>query len=526
MRIARRMAVSLLATSLLLPLAAQQPAQDTNALRAKAFAAENDGRFGEAADAFVLLSKAEPARADWVVAAGRCLGRSGRFREALELLDAGRKQFPDVIDVPNMLARTLVLRLEREPGLPQPEVTLADAADLVLAVLERAPQDEDARLLLAQIRLMQGDSTAAQREAEDVQKRHPDKPGAHVLLGRLALDRFRGLLQQFEAEQPKGQAEADAIASIDRARQAAKMAFTTAARIDPTRAHPHLMLGQIAWLDRKPLEAQQHVADALVIDPEVAVDHDALVRDKKPAERAAFYAALRDRHLAGKKPQPAKVATLRFHEGRARFDAGDWQAASACFQQALADAPAATNNLYYLFLCRYELGDHDGAEQHAARYAAVSARAFADVLRSLDGDRRGAIAAVLKFLGDRAYQQQRLPASRDLNHVIACLKDDADAWNNHAFLCRETGDFEAAFSSYQHAIEKEPDTAQLWNDAAVVLQYHLKGADNLAKARTMYERALQLADKALADAGLPAALRERAQKAKADAQANLAELAK
>jgi hypothetical protein len=42
----------------------------------------------------------------------------------------------------------------------------------------------------------------------------------------------------------------------------------------------------------------------------------------------------------------------------------------------------------------------------------------------------------------------------------------------------------------------------------------------------MYERALQLADKALADAGLPAALRERAQKAKADAQANLAELAK
>lgn len=525
MRIARRLVVSLLASSLLLPLAAQQQA-DTNALRAKAYAAENDGRFGDAADAFVLLSKAEPARADWVVSAGRCLGRSGRFREALELLDAARKQFPDVIDVPNMLARTLVLRLEMEPGLPHPEVTLADAADLVGGVLTRAPQDEDARLLLAQIHLLQGDREGAQREAEDVQKRHPERPGAHVLLGRMALDRFRGLLQQYRTEQPKGQAEAEAIAAIDAARQAAKTAFATAARLDPTRAHPHLMLGQIAWLDHKTEEAQQHVADALVLDPEVAVDHDALVRGKSPAERAAFYAELRQRHLTGKKPQPAKVAALRFHEGRARFDAGDWQAASECFAQALADAPKATNNLYYLFLCRYELGDHDGAEQHAARYATISARAFADVLRGLDGDRRGAIAAVLKFLGDRAYQQQRLPASRDLNHVIACLKDDADAWNNHAFLCRETGDFEGAFSSYQHAIEKEPDTAQLWNDAAVVLQYHLKGPENLAKARTMYERALVLADKALADGNLPAAARERAQKAKADAQANLAELAK
>mgnify|MGYP000908242499 FL=1 len=221
---------------------------------------------------------------------------------------------------------------------------------------------------------------------------------------------------------------------------------------------------------------------------------------------------------------PRAAATLRFHEGRARFEGRDWQGAGGCFDAALHDDPAATNNLYYAFLCRYELGDHDAAETFAARYAAGSAPGFADVLRGLDGDRRGAIAAVLRFLADRAYQAGRLPNSRDLNHVIACLRDDADAWNNHAFLCRETGDFDAAFSSYQHAIEKEPDSPQLWNDAAVVLQHHLKGATNLAKARTMYERALQLADKALADGKLPEVARQRAIKAKADAMANLAEL--
>ena len=58
----------------------------------------------------------------------------------------------------------------------------------------------------------------------------------------------------------------------------------------------------------------------------------------------------------------------------------------------------------------------------------------------------------------------------------------------------------------------------------MVLQYHLPTPANLQQARTMYERALQFADKALADARVSGAERERATKAKADATANLAAL--
>src|SRR6185436_5294068 len=104
------------------------------------------------------------------------------------------------------------------------------------------------------------------------------------------------------------------------------------------------------------------------------------------------------------------------------------------------------------------------------------------------------------------------------------LKDSADAWNNHAFLCRETGRFPEAWSSYQNALEKEPDSPQLLNDAAVILQYHMTSPENVQKARGMYERAVKLADKMLADASITGAARDRIAQARTDATANLAAL--
>jgi Tfp pilus assembly protein PilF len=283
-------------------------------------------------------------------------------------------------------------------------------------------------------------------------------------------------------------------------------------------------LGELAWLDRKPDAARAHLADALARDPGVPLDHDALGRDLTWQQRADFYAAARSRYEAATAANPAKAATLRFYEGRARCDGGDWTGARAQFAAALAADPAATNNHYYLFVCGWRLDDHDAAETHAAAYAAAGGPPFADVLRALVGDQRVELAAAVQYLADRAFQQGRVPHSRDLNHVLACYKDSADAWNNHAFLCRETGRFDDAVSSYQHALEKEPDSPQLCNDLGVVLQYHLPTAGNLAKARSMYDKALQLAARQLADPRVVGPARERAQKAQQDATANLAAL--
>lgn len=512
------------------PLPAQDPAPAAspthNELRAAAFAAERDGRFAAAADAFLALSRAEPDRPDWVVAAGRCLGRSGRFAEAIDILDAARKRFPGFVELPAMLARTLLLQTEREPGMVAPEVLWADAAELAEEVLRIEPDQLDSRLLLAQARYLLGERDEAVRQAEEATRRHPDHPGGSILLGRIAGDRFAALLARYRELRPTGQEQADLVAAIDRERKQAHAAYERAIALDANRAFPHAALGKLAWLDGRRDDARRHLFDALAIDPDTAVDHALLTADLRWEERRDLYRQLRSRYEAGTASRPEAAATLWFHEGRADLDGRDFAAARSCFERALAQNPAAQNAHYYAFLAAWYLDDQDGAEQHAAAYAAVGAPAFADVLRELAAEERAQVAAIVQYLADRAYQQTRIPASRDLNHVIACYKDSADAWNNHAFLCRETGRFDDAFTSYRYAIDKEPNSPQLWNDAAVVLQYHLPTPENLAKAREMYTTALRLADAVLADAASSAEARQAAATARENARQNLDALPK
>ena len=108
--------------------------------------------------------------------------------------------------------------------------------------------------------------------------------------------------------------------------------------------------------------------------------------------------------------------------------------------------------------------------------------------------------------------------------MIALVEDKPESWNNYALLYRETGKFQDSLEAYVHALELEPESPQLFNDAAVILQYHLATKDNLAKARTWYEKALVCADKVLADPKADQEQKRRAQQARQDASANLAKL--
>lgn len=504
--------------------------QEQNQLRAEAFAAKNQGRFSAAADAFLQLAAAAPQRIDWVVAAGECLGRSGRFHEAVGFLDAARARFEGAIEVNAILARTLLLQTERDAGVVQPEISWAEAAAIAEDVLRRAPRHADCRLLLAQARYLLGEWDEASRQADEAVRLHPDRPGAHVLVGRIAADRVRVHLQELDAIETDEAARAQVVKRLHQQRLVAKNAFGEALRLDPARAYPHVALSKLATVDGKPDEARRHLHDALAIDPEIAVDHALLTRGMTWQERRDLYRRLRARFAAAADdPTVArrrKTAALRFYEAKALLEGLQFEAALAGFTTVQDEDPGADNVAYYMFLCSYHLEDYDAAERSAAAYARRSAPGFADVLRELATQQRVQVAAMVQFLGDRAFQKQRIENSRDLNHVTACLKDSADAWNNHAFLCRETGAYERALTSYQYAIQREPNSPQLWNDCGVVLHYHLATPKDLEKARGNYNRALALAAEVLRDAESSPQRREAAAEAAANARLNLADLDK
>ncbi|MGE3174014.1 MAG: tetratricopeptide repeat protein [Planctomycetota bacterium] len=527
---ARRIAVALAALAALLPgtpAAAQQPVESAAPnLREQAAGAENAGRFDEAADHWLALVAQEPRRAEWVLAAARCLGRSGRFNDAIDLLAQKRAAFPDLLDLPTLLARTHLLRVERDPGALNPELDYHDAIDLCAEILQRDANHEEARLIQAQAYYALGDAEAALEAAEAAVTRHPDRAGAHILVARIAFDRFRMLKARFDLEQPDEPQRGELVDAIDRERRRAIARFTQAAELDPERTHARVMLGDIAARDRDADAAVGHWRQALAIDPGARVDHAWITAQLEPSARREFYRQARLAYEQRPQASAAQAALLRFYEALALYAAQQWQPAQDLFATALRDNPEYRNAAYYGALCAWRLGDEDAAEELAARFAAASAPGFADVLRALGPAERSEVAGIVRYLGDRAYQNGRGDHSRDLNHVIACLLDSADAWNNYAFLCRETGRHEAAFAGYQHAIEREPESPQLWNDAAVVLQHHLPTPENLQRARQMYEHALELAQRVLDGDAATAIERKRAEKAAADVKANLAELPK
>lgn len=505
------------------PSTAQQ-GQPQQRLLSSAAEAQQAGNYGKAADAYLELIATEPMRADWVVEAGRCLGRAGRFNDAIELLTSRRKDFPDILDVPAMLARTLLLKVETDPGILHPHLVYADAIRIAREVLQLHPKHVDAGLILAQALYGSGDWEAAVEAAGDAARLHPDRAGAQILMGRIAFDRFKHLKRQLAASDPEPQQRSIQVAAIHKQRLHAQAAFRRAAELAPDRTFATIALGELAAWDSKTDEALEHWNAALVVNPDAPVKHEWIEANTTWQKRAAFYDKALQAHRQQQASSPQTAATLAWHLARANYDGLQWQAALDLFRSAVEANPTHSNTWFYVMVCAWRLGDELAAENAGARFAATSAVQFADILRNMPPEARGETAALVKYLGDRAFQQGRIDHSRDLNHVIACLQDSADAWNNYAFLCRETDQFKAALSGYEYAIEREPDSPQLWNDAAVILQYHLASPADLERAKGMYEQALELATKTLADTDATELSLQRAKKAQSDARLNLQKL--
>ena len=495
-------------------------------LRERAAGAERRGEWQAAAEAWIALTQVEPDVPDWYVAAGNALGRAGRFNDCLDLLERVRTRFPDVLEIPAMVARTYALKaqdlMRSGPRDTHVVFALEDAVRVAEDVVRRHPGHQDARLIAAQALLDLDETERAEIHAKEAIARFPKHAGGRIVLAQIAFTRFVRLRQQLLEEKPRGREEADLLAQIDAQKQAAAGALREAIALDPNRAFALTKLGDLHAWEGKVQEAMEQYQQALSVDPEAGVNHEWLRANVAADKRLAMYEKASREYLARPGAAPRKNALLEWYQGYCLFEQKEWKRARVMFEAALTHNPEFQNARHYAMLAAYWDGDHDAAARHAGAYARENARGFADLIRSTGVQEQ--VVPVLRYLAQRAYQASQLEDSRELNHVLAFVLDTAPEWNNYAFLCRDTGKFPESLAGYERALELEPESAQLLNDAAVILQYHLVDAENLARARGMYEKAIANAEKALRDGKLTPDDKERNETALRDARNNLAKL--
>ena len=455
--------------------------------------AEARGDRAAAATAYMALHRSRPDDAMLAVKAGESLGAAGRLNDAVSVLIGARERFDSIPDVDTLLARTLLLKAEEnlQGGSGYDANVIAyfeQALELCEQIVERHPRARDPHLIRAQTLYQLSRWDEAQQAAEDVAERFPSHPGPHNLMGQLAVQHCRRALIQLAEPDLDGTQRAAAETRRDETAAAAREAFTRAIQLDPERAFPHRMLGNLAAALGELEAALGHFEQAIALDPMAGPDPQWLVANVAPERRAALFIGAFER-MAADRPERDK-GIIVWHIAKARLDDGRFGQAREGFEDALRLNPTDLTAHYYAFVSGWWAEERDLATRHAAALAKRDPVAFADIVADLPERHQKEVVDILRWMAAQARKNGQPEPCRNINQVLAYTLKTAVDWNNYALLCWEGGEYERAYEGYQRALRVEPDSPQLLNDAGAVLQHHLPTPENLAKARAFYEKAI------------------------------------
>jgi tetratricopeptide (TPR) repeat protein len=245
-------------------------------------------------------------------------------------------------------------------------------------------------------------------------------------------------------------------------------------------------------------------------------DPAAMVRELPPRE------ALEALERAAERLEEAPAAATWWWIGWLRYRGEDWAGAREAFHRSIAGNPSFTNALLYAARASFALGEPGTASEDLLRLGAEAGEGLPTLVAAAEGETRS-LRFLVFTLADRAFREGNLEKARDLFGVVTLLEPaDVDAWNNLAFVSRQTGRYREAWRAYVRAAGLRRDDARLWNDAALIQHYHL--GEDPALARAMYERAIECASALLLDSRTSGRAREAAQSVRKDAEENLRRL--
>lgn len=477
----------------------------------------------------------------WVLRAWMDEGRSNDTLDAIDRLARSGHSGPGMDYLYGMaFARRAEGQLAEGVGDSSIEMNFLDANGLLERALRADGQRfRDAYPALARSAWFTQDLELARWAADQARLLYPEEPAVWQQRGRVLMSQFV-LAQEASAWSPEAEELwSGAVASFRRALELYGSPTEPQAELELARTATEL--GD-AWLWKdEASEASAAYATAISWSPD-SMDYPriyALLSSAPAGFRGALEqgAELLRAHSGETDPRAGK---LFWWLGYARFEAADWTGAEEAFALALERAPGAANAWFYVSLARQYRKDSEGA------LAALRTGWELDpaAIVAAAGSAGGSLRAFEQLIGWCAENERNLDAALIAEMLAEAAPDEPRHWNNLGLFLRDEGErleleaskedapapdpalladlYQRAFVAYARALELSPDDPQLLNDTALMLHYHLKR--DLDRARSMYERAIELARERLAAPDLPAGDRERFETALQDANTNLEDL--
>ncbi len=481
-------------------------------------------------DGFALLDAQEPAAAlsafvealavdkdsvPLLVGAGRAAIQLGEFGTAIQHLTRASTLDPESYDAIFYRARAFAAQ-GREffygGEVNDGGMMLEDAANLLLTAAGMNGTAAEPLLDRADILMELGDTEGADEAALIALEREPSNLRAILLHGDATFVRFQNAGAAGESAGKVKEMWNETFSIYEKARTLA-----------PEDTGPYLGLAALYEADKKWDEASTAVMSALVLDPELLQGYNSLLRLFGNAEGREKLVTLLEQLLVEiDKKYPGDLtrkATTSYYAGYAHFLNFDYEASIKAYTAALeGNEEYRIGATYYLGRCRFALNDYKSASRDFFRIMAADPDSFVYYLSNDPNWKE--VCSALSFLSNFSYEANNLEMARDLiGGILTVVKNNSTYYNNYAFLCRETGEYEAAFQAYQECLTLEPDNPSVLNDTALILQYHLHR--DLDYAKELYNRAIAEAGKVIRDEEASAAAKEGARTALRDARTNL-----
>jgi tetratricopeptide (TPR) repeat protein len=502
------------------------PAQDD--YRAKAFAASDAGDTARAADLFFRLFKAGAEDKAVLATGARCLEKTGRYNDALVMLTRGGKKFPREVTFQVGLARVHNLKAAQtfhESGKMDSHVVFQyeDSIREAKRVLRTWPKNRDARLILANAHYSLGQWDKAKKHADELVKRFPKHPGGFIVMGDLAFEHFKLLRRR--ASGKDADTSEKTMQKIVGSREAARQSYETALTLDPKRAVIHTKLGNLHAWNAEVKQAITEYRDALCLKPSARVNHDWIAKNMPAKERFAFYEKLGEDYRNQPNADDKKTGIFAWYGAAALVADKQYKLGEELYIISVQLNPSYASGYYYaMYSAYFYRKDEESALLHAAEYAKRNPIQFADLVRAVPMQHRDELTKLVRYFAKRAKDLGFPAASRDLNHVLAAIVDTADAWNNFAFMARESGEFKKSEAAYRNALTIQPNSGQLMNDLGVILHYHKGTLEDLDEAEKLYKSAGKAATRVLRTSKSSKEAKVTAKKTVSDAKLNLSKL--